>query len=119
GRLLDRALTDAGLDRESCYVTNSVKHFRFRAGGTRRIHQTPGPEHVAACRPWLDAELTLISPEAVVCLGATAARNLLGSTFRITRRRGQLTPFDPPTVAEEAAVKSAWRRATTHPSAGR
>jgi DNA polymerase len=117
GRLLDRALTDAGLDREICYVTNAVKHFRFRLGGKRRIHQTPGPEHVTACRPWLDAEFALISPEVVVCLGATAAKILLGSTFRVTRQRGQLMPFDPPSKDEDAGVKSAWIMATTHPSA--
>jgi uracil-DNA glycosylase family protein len=117
GRLLDRALTDAGIDREICYVTNAVKHFRFRQSGKRRIHQTPGPEHVAACRPWLDAEFALISPEVVVCLGATAAKILLGSTFRVTRQRGQLMPFDPPSRDEDAGVKSGWIMATTHPSA--
>jgi len=117
GRLLDRALADAGLDRESCYVTNTVKHFRFRLSGKRRIHQTPGPEHVTACQPWLAAEFTLISPEVVVCLGATAAKILLGSTFRVTRQRGQLMPFDPPSRDEDAGVKSGWIMATTHPSA--
>jgi len=117
GRLLDRALADAGLDREICYVTNAVKHFRFRLSGKRRIHQTPGPEHVAACRPWLQAEFALISPEVVVCLGATAAKILLGSTFRVTRQRGQLMPFDPPSRDEDAGVKSGWIMATTHPSA--
>jgi uracil-DNA glycosylase len=117
GRLLDRALADAGLDREICYVTNAVKHFRFRLSGKRRIHQTPGPEHVAACRPWLAAEFALISPEVVVCLGATAAKILLGSTFRVTRQRGQLMPFDPPSRDEDAGVKSGWIMATTHPSA--
>jgi uracil-DNA glycosylase len=117
GRLLDRALADAGIDREICYVTNAVKHFRFRLSGKRRIHQTPGPEHVAACRPWLAAEFALISPEVVVCLGATAAKILLGSTFRVTRQRGQLMPFDPPSRDEDAGVKSGWIMATTHPSA--
>jgi DNA polymerase len=117
GRLLDRALADAGLDREICYVTNAVKHFRFRLSGKRRIHQTPGPEHVAACRPWLEAEFAMVSPEVVVCLGATAAKILLGPTFRVTRQRGQLMPFDPPSRDEDAGVKSGWIMATTHPSA--
>jgi uracil-DNA glycosylase len=117
GRLLDRALADAGIDRDISYVTNAVKHFRFREGGKRRIHQTPGAEHMAACRPWLDAELALIAPEVVVCLGATAAKAMLGPAFRITRQRGQLMPYDPPTVDEDAAVKSGWIMATTHPSA--
>jgi uracil-DNA glycosylase family protein len=117
GRLLDRALADAGIDRDISYVTNAVKHFRFRQSGKRRIHQTPGTEHMTACRPWLDAELALICPEMVICLGATAAKSLLGSTFRITRQRGQLMPYDPPTGEEDAAVKSGWIMATTHPSA--
>jgi DNA polymerase len=117
GRLLDRALAEAGIDRDISYVTNAVKHFRFRQDGKRRIHQTPGPEHMAACRPWLDAELTLICPEMVICLGATAAKALLGSTFRITRQRGQLMPYDPPIGEEDAAVKSGWIMATAHPSA--
>ncbi|HSV65165.1 MAG TPA: UdgX family uracil-DNA binding protein [Mycobacteriales bacterium] len=117
GRLLDRALADAGIDRDISYVTNTVKHFRFRPGGRRRIHQTPGPEHVAACRPWLDAELALIAPDVVVCLGATAARTLLGSAFRITTQRGRLMPYDGPAAEEDAAARSAWIMATTHPSA--
>jgi DNA polymerase len=108
-------------------VTNAVKHFRFTQSGKRRLHQTPGPEHVAACRPWLDAELALVNPELVVCLGATAAKAMFGPSFRITKQRGQLVPldqqvslggegslFDEP---EDAAVKSAWIMATTHPSA--
>jgi uracil-DNA glycosylase len=117
GRLLDRALVDAGIDRGTTYVTNAVKHFRFERRGTRRIHQTPGTEHVAACHPWLLAELALTTPEVVVCLGATAAKAMLGATFRITRQRGQLMPYDPPLGEEDAAVKSAWIMATTHPSA--
>jgi uracil-DNA glycosylase family protein len=117
GRLLDRALEEADIDRGTCYVTNAVKHFRFEERGKRRIHQTPGAEHVAACRPWLDAELALISPELIVCLGATAAKAMLGSAFRITRQRGQLMPYDPPAAEEDAAVKSGWIMATAHPSA--
>jgi len=127
GKLLDRALADAGIDRSQTYVTNAVKHFRFTQSGKRRIHQTPGPEHVAACHPWLQAELALVNPELVVCLGATAAKAMLGNSFRITKQRGQLMPLDPTTVVggegslfdetEDAAVQSAWIMATTHPSA--
>jgi len=127
GRLLDRALEDAGIDRSQTYVTNAVKHFRFTQTAKRRLHQTPGPEHIAACRPWLDAELALVNPELVVCLGATAAKAMLGSSFRITKQRGQLMPFEPPASvggdgslfdqAEDGAVHSAWIMATTHPSA--
>jgi DNA polymerase len=107
-------------------VTNAVKHFRFTQSGKRRIHQTPGPEHVAACHPWLQAELALVNPELVVCLGATAAKAMLGNSFRITKQRGQLMPLDPPGAmggdgslfdTEEAAVQSAWIMATAHPSA--
>ncbi len=127
GRLLDRALDDAGIDRKQAYVTNAVKHFRFTQTGKRRLHQTPGSEHVVACRPWLDAELALVNPELVVCLGATAAKALLGNQFRITKQRGQLMPFEPPRSGagtlfdggddEDAAVHSTWIMATTHPSA--
>ncbi|HEX5493926.1 MAG TPA: UdgX family uracil-DNA binding protein [Mycobacteriales bacterium] len=117
GRLLDRALADAGIDRASAYVTNAVKHFRFRPTERRRIHQTPGPEHLAACRPWLDAELGVLAPEVVVCLGAVAARSLLGPEFRITRSRGRLMPFDGRSGQEDAGVRAGWILATTHPSA--
>jgi uracil-DNA glycosylase len=117
GRLLDKALVEAGIDRSLTYVTNAVKHFRFTPTPKRRLHQTPGPEHIAACRPWLDAELSLISPELVVVLGATAGRALLGSSFRITKQRGQLMPFESPGGGEDAGVHSAWIMATTHPSA--
>ncbi len=117
GRLLDDALVDAGIDRSLTYVTNAVKHFHFRPTPKRRLHQTPTVEHVTACRPWLDAELAVVAPEVVVCLGATAARALLGQGFRITRSRGTLMPFESPSAAEEAGVHSAWILATTHPSA--
>jgi DNA polymerase len=122
GRLLDKALVDAGIDRSLTYVTNAVKHFRFTPTPKRRLHQTPGPEHIAACRPWLSAELALTSPELVVVLGATAARALLGPSFRITKQRGQLMPFESPADGpdrddEDAGVHSAWIIATTHPSA--
>lgn len=117
GRLLDRALADAGIDRRIAYVTNAVKHFRFRPTERRRIHQTPGPEHLTACRPWLDAELAVLAPEVVVCLGAVAARSLLGPAFRITRSRGRLMPFDGASRHEDAGVRSGWILATAHPSA--
>jgi DNA polymerase len=117
GRLLDKALADAGIDRTQTYVTNAVKHFRFTQTDKRRLHQTPGPEHITACRPWLDAELALVAPELVVALGATAARALLGASFRITKQRGQLMPFPSATDNEEAAVHSTWIMATAHPSA--
>jgi DNA polymerase len=127
GRLLDRALEEAGIDRTQTYVTNAVKHFRFTQSGKRRLHQTPGPEHVAACRPWLDAELSLVNPELVICLGATAAKAMFGPSFRITKQRGQLMPLEPAAALsgagslfdepEDAAVQSAWIMATAHPSA--
>lgn len=117
GRLFDRALADAGIDRSLAYVTNTVKHFRHRPTERRRIHQTPGPEHIRACRPWLDAELAVLAPEIVVCLGATAAKALIGPDFRITRQRGQLMPFESPSRDEDAGIRSAWILATNHPSA--
>ena len=124
GRLLDRALEEAGIDRSQTYVTNAVKHFRFTQTAKRRLHQTPGPEHVTACRPWLDAELALVNPELIVCLGATAAKAMFGNAFRITKQRGQLVPFEPAGAGgegtlfeEDAAVHSAWIMATAHPSA--
>ncbi len=89
GRILDDGLERAGIDRADAYVTNVVKHFRYKQRGRRRIHQTPERVHVAACRPWLDAELAVVAPQAVVCLGATAAQALLGAHIRIGRDRGQ------------------------------
>jgi uracil-DNA glycosylase family protein len=94
GRLLDRALERAGVSREDAYVTNVVKHFRFKRQGKRRIHQTPGVEHVRACLPWLRAELDAVGPQLLVTLGATAAKSLLGSSFRLTHHRGELLEFD-------------------------
>ena len=88
GKLLDRALEEAGIDRELAYVTNVVKHFKWQPRGKRRIHQKPNAAEIAACRPWLDAELALIRPEVLVCLGATAAQALLGRQFRVSRDRG-------------------------------
>jgi uracil-DNA glycosylase family protein len=117
GRLLDKALVDAGIDRSDAYVTNAVKHFRFsRSGaGARRIHQTPDTTHVAACRPWLSAELRIIDPEVIVVLGATAAKALLGPSFRVTRQRGRLIPRPP--LEDEAATQNGFYLATVHPSA--
>lgn len=88
GEVLDRALVEVGLDRATLYVTNAVKHFKFTPRGKRRIHQTPGPADIAACRPWIEAELELLRPEVLVCLGATAARALIGPAFRLMQQRG-------------------------------
>jgi len=90
GRLLDQAMDAAGVDRSVAYVTNAVKHFKFREQGKRRIHQKPSAGEVRACRPWLNAELALVRPELVVVLGATAAQSLLAASFRVTRHRGEL-----------------------------
>ncbi len=117
GRLLDRALVDAGIDRADTYVTNAVKHFRFRPTPKRRLHQSPGSEHIAACRPWLDAELALLAPEIVVCLGAIAAKALIAPSFRITKDRGRLLPRPGTLGEEEAGVQQSWFLATPHPSA--
>ncbi|HEX3978768.1 MAG TPA: UdgX family uracil-DNA binding protein [Solirubrobacteraceae bacterium] len=89
GRVLDDGLQRAGIARDDAYITNVVKHFRYKLRGKRRIHQTPERVHVAACRPWLEAERTLVDPEALVCLGGTAAQALLGSSVRIGRDRGR------------------------------
>ena len=129
GRLLDKALADAGIDRRDAYITNSVKHFRFKPTPKRRIHQSPGPEHLMACRPWLEAEFAVLQPEVVVCLGAVAAKALISKSFRITQEHGQLTPWTPPGVRaaeglpddeadqDEDAPHQTWILATTHPSA--
>jgi DNA polymerase len=89
GRLLDRALQAAGIARDDVYVTNVVKHFKWESRGKRRIHTKPGRAEIAACLPWLQADLDVVKPAAVVCLGATAAQALLGSGFRVTKQRGQ------------------------------
>ncbi len=95
GRLLDKALQEAGIDRTDAYVTNVVKHFKWEPRGKRRIHAKPNAQEIAACRPWLEAEIGLLKPEVVVCLGATAAQALLGRDFRVTQSRGQFveSPF--------------------------
>jgi uracil-DNA glycosylase len=89
GRLLDEALTAAGIDRVQVYITNAVKHFKWKPQGKRRLHQKPNAAEVSACRPWLDAEIALVKPQILVCLGATAAQALLGRDFRVTLQRGQ------------------------------
>ena len=89
GRILDEALQEAGIDRRLAYVTNVVKHFRYEQRGKRRIHQRPSAEHIRACRPWLDAELEVVRPRVLVCLGAVAAQALLGSKVKVTKDRGK------------------------------
>jgi uracil-DNA glycosylase len=90
GQLLDRALATAGIDRRDIFVTNAVKHFKWEPAGKRRLHQKPNAREVAACRPWLDAELEAIEPEILVALGATAAQSLMGPKFRVTQERGKI-----------------------------
>lgn len=101
GRVLDAALAEAGIGREDVYLTNAVKHFKWRPRGKRRIHDKPSWSQIQACRPWLDLELQLVRPEVVVLLGATAAQSLLGRQFRVTRERGRVLemPFAPAVVA--------------------
>ena len=101
GRVLDQALDVAGIDRSLVYVTNAVKHFKWVPRGKRRLHQRPDRDEVAACMPWLEAEVSLIRPDVIVCLGATAAQALLGSAFRVTRQHGQVFPstLGPPIMA--------------------
>jgi uracil-DNA glycosylase family protein len=109
GRVLDEAIEEAGIDRERVFVTNVVKHFRWRPSGKRRLHERPNAGHVRACRPWLDLEIDLVEPRVVVALGATAAQALISPSFRITQERGRLlapaTPDGPRLLA------------TLHPSA--
>jgi DNA polymerase len=90
GKMFDRGLDDAGIDRATVYVTNAVKHFKFEQRGTRRIHAKPNAREMSACRPWLEAEIKAIKPKLIVCLGATAAQTLMGPQFRITRDRGNV-----------------------------
>jgi uracil-DNA glycosylase len=107
GRELDRALEVAGIERGDAYLTNVVKHFKFEERGRRRIHQTPKRFEIDACRPWIEAELSVVKPDALVLLGAIAAKALLGSSFRVTQHRGELLDSD------RAPIVSA----TIHPSA--
>jgi uracil-DNA glycosylase len=107
GRELNKALERVGVERRDIYLTNAVKHFRFEERGKRRIHQRPEGRHIKACRPWLEAELRQIRPEALVLMGAVAAQSLLGSTFRVTQNRGELLETDLAPIVV----------ATIHPSA--
>jgi uracil-DNA glycosylase family protein len=107
GRLLDELMEEAGIDRAAAYVTNAVKHFKWVPRGKRRLHSKPTAREVAACRPWLEAEITLIAPAVIVCLGATAAQSLMGNKFRLTQHRGEAMETD----------RGALLLATTHPSA--
>ncbi len=109
GRLLDEALVEAGIDREQAFVTNVVKHFKWRPSGKRRLHERPNREEVRACGPWLELELDLVRPEMLVLLGATAAQALLGPSFRVTVDHGKI--LDPATPGGPV------RMATLHPSA--
>jgi DNA polymerase len=101
GAILDKALEAAGIDRTKVYVTNAVKHFKWEPRGKRRIHKKPNAMEIAACRPWLDAEIRTLKPDVVVCLGATAAQALLGRDFKVTQRRGEMiqTTFAPAVMA--------------------
>jgi uracil-DNA glycosylase len=101
GKLLDKALEEVEIDRSKVYVTNVVKHFKWKPQGKRRIHQKPNWREIAACRPWLDAEVTVLKPRVLVCLGATAAQALLGRDFRVSRQRGELvdSPLAPNAIA--------------------
>jgi uracil-DNA glycosylase family protein len=107
GRELDRGLETAGIERGDAYLTNVVKHFKFEERGRRRIHQTPKRFEIDACRPWLEAELDVVKPEALVLLGAVAAKALLGSSFKVTQHRGELLDSDLAPIVS----------ATIHPSA--
>jgi DNA polymerase len=107
GKLLDNLLAEVGIDRKNAYVTNAVKHFKWTPRGTRRLHAKPSSREIFACRPWLEKELEEIGPDLLVLLGATAAQTLLGSSFKITKQRGQ--PF--------ASDWAEWTMATYHPSA--
>ena len=110
GKLLDRALERAKIDRNQVYITNVVKHFKWRPRGKKRIHQKPNAEEIGACRPWLEGELAAVEPRVLVCLGATAAQALLGRAFRVTRQRGQfvdspLAPFVTATIHPSAILR--------------
>ncbi len=106
GRVLDKALEIAGIDRSDVYVTNAVKHFKWEPRGKRRIHKKPRQLEITACRPWLEAEIAVTTPEVVVCLGATAAQSLLGPKFKVTERRGEVIP----------SMLAPFLVATVHPS---
>ena len=115
GRLLDGVLEEAGIDRSTAYVTNAVKHFKFRAQGKRRIHASPDTWEVRACTPWLQAEMEALRPEVVVLLGATAGKAVFGPSFRVTQSRGVLMPWPP--SGDESRYGGGQALATLHPSA--
>ena len=111
GRLLDDALTAAGIARDETYVTNVVKHFKWEPRGKRRIHKKPNAREIRACRPWLEAEIALVKPKVIVCLGATAAQALLGAQFKVTKQRGQfiesnLAPYIMATVHPSSILRA-------------
>jgi uracil-DNA glycosylase family protein len=111
GKLLDTALVEVGIERKKIYVTNAVKHFKWEPRGKRRIHKKPNAAEIEACRPWLDAELTVLHPKIIVCLGATAAQTLLGRTFRVTEHRGEflkseLAPYLMATVHPSSILRA-------------
>src|SRR5947208_8206778 len=106
GKLLDQALEEVGIDRDRVYITNVVKHFNFEPRGKRRIHRKPNAEHIRACRPWLEAEVKVVRPKILVCLGATAAQAIIGRAFRLTQHRGEFVDTD----------LDAMVTATVHPS---
>ena len=111
GKLFDNALEEAGIDRKQTYVTNVVKHFKWEPRGKRRIHKKPNAIEIAACRPWLEAEIALVKPEVIVALGATAAQALLGPQFRVTKQRGQfiestLAPYVMATVHPSSILRA-------------
>jgi uracil-DNA glycosylase len=111
GKLLDKALEEAGIDRKKVYVTNAVKHFKWEPRGKRRIHKKPNATEIAACRPWLDAEIAALQPKIIICLGATAAQSLLGRAFRVTQHRGEflksdLAPFVMATVHPSSILRA-------------
>jgi DNA polymerase len=111
GKLLDRALAEAGLKRTEVYVTNVGKHFKWEPRGKRRIHKRPNSQEIAACRPWLEAEIRVLEPRVVVCLGATAAQALLGRDFKVTQNRGKLiesplAPFVTATIHPSAILRA-------------
>jgi DNA polymerase len=107
GRLLDETIDEAGLARDDVYITNAVKHFRWEPRGKRRLHKKPSWRQIEACKPWLHAEILVVEPEIIVCLGATAAQTMLGRDFRITKHRGKFFQNE----------HTAWLMATYHPSA--
>jgi DNA polymerase len=111
GKLLDKALVEAGIDRDSVYVTNVVKHFKWEPRGKRRIHKKPNQLEINACRPWLDAEIDVVKPQVIVCLGATAAQALLGRSFKVTQNRGKfvksaLAPYVTATVHPSSLLRA-------------